>query len=211
MVNSSLRNTPGQRGVTVVELLVVVIVIAVILGFAIIQRGGVDQQLKRQNVAQELKSAFERARFDSVKRRADSPDVQAKVVVTATTFTLTTDRDQSGVLDTADDELTAFSGLNVIIAGNAGITLPVTLTYNQRGEAAAVDNTASTIDPIFFVCNVSCSSPTVANSNIVLVTPTGTVNLLAGGSDLPTYSAPGGLTNVPTNTSINNTAVVPAP
>lgn len=207
MVSYLDLKAPDQRGVTVVELLVVVVVIAVIVGFALMQRGGANEQFKRQNVAQELKSAFERARFDSVKRRADSSGIQAKVVVDQTTFTLTTDRDQNGLLETSDNEVANLSGQNIVIAGNTGITLPVTITYNQRGEATAID-AGGVIEPVFLVCNVSCASPTQANSNIVLVTPTGTVNLLAGGSPLPTFSPPGGISTVPANTSINNTAVV---
>ena len=185
-----------------------VVVIAVIAGFAMMQMGGANEQFRRQNIAQELKSAFERARFDSVKRRADNPDAQAKVVVNETTYTLTTDRNQDGVFDSTDDEVANLTGQNVVIAGDTGITLPVTIKYNQRGEITAVDATNAVIDPVFLVCNVSCSSPTQANSNILMVSRTGTVNLLAGGSELPTFSPPGGITSIPANTSINNTAVV---
>lgn len=200
-----------QGGVTVTELLVVMVIISVLAAFALLQRGGADTQLKRQNVAQELKNAFERARFDSVKRRADSSAIQARVVVDASSFTLTVDRNQDGVLDAADAQVTDISGLNVVIASYGGATLPITVSYNQRGETSAVDGSGDT-EPIFLVCNASCSSPTVSNSNIVLLTPTGTVNLLPGGGSIPTFSAPGGLTSVPAGSSINNTAAItPAP
>jgi prepilin-type N-terminal cleavage/methylation domain-containing protein len=210
MSNSS-RSNSHQSGVTVTELLVVVVVISVLAAFALIQPGATNSQLKRQNAAQELKSALERARFDSVKRRADNSAVQANVVVDTSSFTLTVDGNQDGVLNSSDALVTDISGLQVVIASEVGATLPVTISYNQRGEATASDFAGNT-DPIFLVCNVSCSSPTVSNSNIVLVTATGTVNLLPGGSEIPEFSPPGGLTTVPPGTSINNTAaIIPTP
>src|SRR5688572_33143247 len=118
-----------QDGTTVVEVLVVVIIIAVIAAFAIMQKGSANEQFQRQGLARELKVAFERARFDSVKRRADTSSIQAKVVVNAMSFTLTTDRNQDGVLDTSDDQASNISGLNIVIAGDGGITLPVTVSF----------------------------------------------------------------------------------
>ncbi len=200
-----------QAGVTVTELIVVMVVISVLAAFGLMQLGGADDQLKRQNAAQDLKSALERARFDSVKRRADTAGIQAKVVVDTTSITLSVDKNQDGVIDALDEQVTSIAGLNVVIAADVGVTLPVTVSYNQRGEAAAVD-TVGTVVPIFWICNVTCSSPTVANSNILLVTPTGTVNLLPGGSSIPTYSPPVGITNVAPGNSINNSAAVtPSP
>ena len=207
----SIRSDSRQSGVTIAELIVVMVVIAVIVGFALLQRGGADEVFKRQNAAQGLKSALERARFDSVKRRADAGAIQAKVLVNATSFTLTTDRDQDGVLNATDDQVTDISGLNVVIAGDVGATLPVTVTFNQRGEASAADASVD-VAPLFWICNVSCSAPTVTNSNILLVTPTGTVNLLPGGAAMPTFSPPGGITNVDPGNSINNyAAITPTP
>jgi prepilin-type N-terminal cleavage/methylation domain-containing protein len=207
----SFQTDPHQSGLTVAELLVVMVVIAILAGFALMQRGSADEQFKRQNAAQGLKSALERARSDSVKRRADTSAVQAKVVVGTSSITLATDKNQDGVVNSADEQVTDLSGLNVVIAGDAGVSLPVTVSYNQRGEATAVDLVGD-VAPIFWICNISCSSPTVENSNIVLVTPTGTVNLLPGGAEIPTFSPPSGITSVPPGNSINNyAAVTPSP
>lgn len=202
----TLQLDPRQSGVTVVELMVVVIVISVLAAFALIQPGGANEQFKRQNAAQELKSALERARFDSVKRRADTSAIQARVVVDATSFTLSTDKNQDGTIDSNDEQVTNIAGQNLVIEPEVG-TLPVAVTFNQRGEATATDATA-VVKSIFRVCNISCSAPTEANSNIVLVTPTGTVNLLPGGSSIPTFSAPANITTVPASNSINNSAAV---
>lgn len=198
LLKSAHRN---QAGVSVTEMLVVIVVIAIIAGFALMQRGSANVQLKRQNAAQELKVAFERARFDSVKRRTDSAH-SATVTVTPNSYTLRTyNNDVNGNPVTQTQTTNLPSG--IVIGRYDGTSLTSTdVSFSMRGE------TPSSPAPQFYVCNVSCSSPTSANSNIVLVTPTGTVNLLPGGTALPTFGVPT-MTNVSTSTGINPDAVVP--
>jgi prepilin-type N-terminal cleavage/methylation domain-containing protein len=201
-----------QSGVTLIELLVVIVIIAIVASIALMQRGSADAQFKRQNVARELKVAFERARFDSVKRRAQpeaspSPETRAKVVVDTNSYSLTTYTVDSANVSTPSTQTTDTSGQNVVIQGGTNsITLPYTIYYNQRGEA--VDINGSSISPSFYVCNATCSSPSTSTANLILVTPTGTVNLLSGGSTAPNFNAPTITTSTNTNT-INNTARLP--
>jgi prepilin-type N-terminal cleavage/methylation domain-containing protein len=196
-----------ENGATLVELIVVMVIVAIIAGIAVTQRGPANAQFQRQNVATQLKNAFERARFDSVKRRAQaSPDVRATVQVNASSYTLTTYKVDSTGTATADTLTTGTSPQNVVIAGIESVTLPFTLYYNQRGEAVDVNGTS--ISPAFYVCSVSCSSPSNSNANLLIVTPTGTVNMLSGGSRVPTFTAPL-VTTVPPSTGINNTARLP--
>ena len=206
MRNASKHPKSGQSGVTIVELLVVCVVIGIIAAFAFMQRGTADAQFKRQNVAQSLKSAFERARFDSVKRRAECDAQKAKVFIDATSFTLTTDSNQDRVLDASDNEVTDFSGQDIVISGNVDFGLPVTVVFNQRGEATLVGAGGAT-NPTFFVCNVGCGSMPNPNANIIIVTPTGTVNMLAGTAAIPVFGAPGG-TVVGTGDEINDNMVL---
>jgi Tfp pilus assembly protein FimT len=56
--------------------MVVILVLAIVSTIAIMNMGSSKIQLERQTVARELKVAFERARFDSVKRRAASAQQQ---------------------------------------------------------------------------------------------------------------------------------------
>ena len=146
-----------EAGVTVVELLVVCVVIAIIAGIAMMQRGSANEQFQRQNVARELKFAFERARFDSVKRRADATSNRAKVVVDSGSFTLTTYRTSDGITFTAEDFQTSFAAQNVVIAGQGGSSVPMTIYFDQRGET--VDSVSAAISAAFYVCNASCASP----------------------------------------------------
>ena len=209
-ISHNLRSA-DQSGVTLVELLVVIVIISIVAALALMQRGKTDVQLKRQNVARELKVALERARFDSVKRRAQSSptDARSKVTINSGSYVLTTYVVDSAGTATASTQTSDASGQNVVISGNNSITLPYVIYYNQRGEA--VDAAGTSISPSFYICQVTCSSPGSANANLVVVTPTGTVNLLSGDSSVPSFSPPG-VTVVPGGTAIRaETLVTPTP
>ena len=67
-----VHNFKAQGGFSFVELLIVVAIIAVVSTLAFFRMGTANTQFQRQNVARELKVAFERARFDSVRRHAEN-------------------------------------------------------------------------------------------------------------------------------------------
>lgn len=197
-------NRRCEAGFSLIELLVVMVIIAIVSTIALFNRGSANEQFQRQNIARELKVAFERARFDSVKRRADTSGVQAMVDVTANSFTLRTDTDQNGTLDAADDRVTDFAAQNISISSS------VTIYFNRRGEPVDINGVVLT-NVLFLVCNGTCpalGSENTANANIVLVTPTGTVNLLTGGSPVPSFSAPS-ITSVPTDSGIDSDVIIP--
>ena len=206
----------ADRGLSIVELLIVIVIISIVGGIALMQTGTPNRQLKRQNVARELKVALERARFDSVKRRATSAaavtdDTRARVIITANSYTLVTDNNRNGdlvnddgTMESTDASTISLAGQDIVIAGN-GIVLPVTVLFNQRGEAMMGGGGTN---PIFYVCNVDCSSPTANNANLLLVTPTGTVNLLAGNASPPSF-ANANVTTVPVATGVSNTVALP--
>ncbi|MBA3352179.1 MAG: prepilin-type N-terminal cleavage/methylation domain-containing protein [Blastocatellia bacterium] len=200
-----VRSNSHESGVTFIELLVVIVIISIVAALALMQRPSANEQFKRQNAARELKVAFERARFDSVKRRAEGV-LQASVTVTTNSYTLSTDvnPNATGLESVASD----LSGANITIAGFTSMTLPVTVTFDRRGEASAVDGSGY-VNPQFLVCNGTCPvTPTSSTANIVLVTPTGTVNLLAGNATPPTF-ANANVTSIPTTTGISNMVSLP--
>jgi prepilin-type N-terminal cleavage/methylation domain-containing protein len=193
----------SQSGVSLVELLVVIIVIAIVASMALLQRGSAQAQFQRQNISRELKTAFERARFDSVKRRAECPAAQAKVTVYVDHFILTTYQIQSGTL-TAVNETNNFSGS--VISTNGNTTPEVVVSFDQRGEVSAT-RSASAIAPVFNICNgTTCSGAGVSTADTVLISRTGTVNLLAGLASGPSFGAPGGTASV--TDSVNTNLVI---
>lgn len=200
----------SQAGFSLVELLVVTLVIAIVASLALLQRGSANQQFQRQNASRELKTALERARFDSVKRRADpggSPAVPASYVVVevvsgVTQLTLYTDNNQDGdVSDAGDAVVTPFAS-GITVTPRSGLSLPLTISFNRRGEP-------SVSNANMLVCNVSCdfNNDTPATADIVLVTATGTVNILPGGSAIPTFAAPA-VTSIGTGTAIRSEAYI---
>ncbi|NNE66161.1 MAG: type II secretion system protein [Pyrinomonadaceae bacterium] len=203
------RKLTGESGVTLPELLMVTAIIAVVSTLALMQLGASRDQLRRQTVAQTFKQAFERARFDSVKRRVEVGN-SAHLIVSATSYSLVIDANNNGVTtDATDTILTDFSAQSITITGDS-MTFPVTVTFDKRGEVIAKDATDTVVNPIFLVCNGTCSfsNDSTSNANIVLVTPTGTVNLLNGGSGVPTF-APPAITNVSTGTGIRPDVTLP--
>ena len=201
-----------QNGVSLVELIIVILVIAIISTIALMNIATPKKQLQRQNVAQGLKVAFERARFDSVKRRAISTSEQAHVTIDTTSYTLVTDVNQDGDLSDAGDSLTANFAAEAVSVNSTTLTFPVTVYFNKRGEV--VDSAGVSMSPSFLVCNPSCdvsggnSNANSSNASLVLVTPTGTVNLLSGGSSAPVFSAPANISNVPGTTAIKDATII---
>jgi prepilin-type N-terminal cleavage/methylation domain-containing protein len=201
-MDDRFQSNSHQSGITLMELLVVIVVISVLAGFALMQRGAANQQLTRQNVAQQLKSAFERARFDSVKRRAVGSSEEAKVTITPTSYTLRIYNDDVNGLPVGVDSVTTLPAGIVIGLHDGSALTSQEVTFNMRGE------TPSSPLPEFYVCNVDCTSPNNSKANLVIVTFTGTVNLLSGDADLPTFGLPT-ITNVNSSTGINPDTVIP--
>jgi len=182
---------------------VVVLVIAIVASMALLQFGSTRAQFQRQTISRELKSAFERARFDSVKRRAECAAAQATVTVHSDHFILTTYQNQGGIL-TAFNETTNFS--DSVISTNGNITPEVVVSFDQRGEVSAT-RSAAAIAPVFNICNGStCSGAGVSTADTVLISRTGTVNLLAGIASGPSFGEPGG--SAPVTDSINTNLVI---
>jgi prepilin-type N-terminal cleavage/methylation domain-containing protein len=202
-VSAVKRKVSSESGLSLVELMVVLVIIGVVASLALFTPGNANNILKRQNGSRQLKEALERARFDSVKRRADGTAEfpYAKVEVRSDRFILTTFSIVPGAPGVAKTrEVLLPSG--VIINHYSSGTLPMTINFNRRGE------TSGGI-PQFRVCNVSCSSPTDATSDILVVTPTGTVDLLSGSSSIPSFANPTLVGNPTAGESINNQVVVP--
>jgi prepilin-type N-terminal cleavage/methylation domain-containing protein len=206
MKNKLHNINDDQMGFSFIELLIVIAIIAVVASLAFMKMGTANTQFQRQNVARELKVAFERARFDSVKRHAEGPNpagtpMPATVVVDTNSYTLNTDSNRDGTYETL---VTDFAAQNITIAGYAAMTLPITVSFDMRGEVT----TTGVVNPQFLVCNVSCSAPTSSNANLLLVTLTGTVNLLGGGETPPTFGSAN--VSVVSNTSgISNVVRLP--
>ena len=204
-------NHKPQDGVTLIEVLVVLAIMAIIAGFAVAQFGNSKANFQRQNVARELKVNLERARFDSVKRRPDdnNDNEKSKVVIeSATSFTVSLDFNQDGVVSNAEKRIIDFGymdGINIV--GN-NFVFPVTIKFDRRGHIT-VDGTGSNINPSFIICDRGCTFETANNENSskVFVSTTGTVTMTGGGESETTSNNPA-ISNVDPCNNVNNWVTV---
>ena len=186
----------SQAGFSIIELLIVITIAAVLTTFAIVRFAGARENFQRQTVAREFKNSLERARFDSVKRRpASTSDMSVVRVLSATSFSYTTDRNQNGVIDGSAETLTIdFSqrASGVRIMGEGFFVFPITISFDRRGQIRVRNGWDIAITPTFYFCDRGCTPSTAnsANSNIVHVSPTGTVAMMQGGDTVPTFSNP---------------------
>ncbi len=194
--------------------MIVLVIMSIIVTFAVARFGSANTNFKRQNISRELKVNLERARFDSVKRRAEvvgTVDSRAEVKITSpTSFTVKTDINQNGTLDASDTKTINFAGqsnIKIVDRDNDGKQLfdfPVTIKFDRYGRIEAKDRLAKDITPLFTISTDEAANISAANADVIYVSPSGTVAMLKGGESNPTFTSPAGITVVPVDTQINN-------
>lgn len=216
MASENRSHVQGESGLTLVEVLIVVVIIMVVALIPLLSIQSSKTVFERQNFARELKSALERARFDSVKRRAADSGIQARVVIRENGFDLITFAKPAGVSAASTEMGEVVTTMMIEEQGTVfshpssdiGTDFPVTISFNERGEAIAVDGAGNLLaSPAVVICAGQCSSFGRANSNILAISKAGTVNLLAGDMAIPTFVAPQ-ITTVDSGNGINRLLVV---
>lgn len=134
--NTCAHKAPGrnaERGVSIVEILIVITMIGVVTAFAVMQITGAQQSMRLSNSAREFMSWLDKTRLDSVRRHAAGTSTSGMASVkinSATSYTVTIDQDGDGTLDPAR----TFTIPGTHGAAFAGITIPATIYYNWRGR-----------------------------------------------------------------------------
>lgn len=204
-----MKETDSPKGFSLLELLIVIVIVGIVAVMAMTQFGRTDTRIQRQNIARELKIYLERARFDSVKRRATNQADMARVVITSgTAFNVTTDMNVNGTIDTADTRFMSLNGRTD--ARITGVTFPVTILFDHRGQAIALNSSLAEIPiPTFTICDAGCTTANADanNSTVIAITPTGTIAMLNGGSALSNINIPN-VTSVSGNYNVSNLVYV---
>lgn len=201
--------TASQSGKSVIEMIIVLVVAGILVTFAAARLGNSQNNLKRQNIARELKVSLERARFDSVKRRPSQESEMSSVVIdSSSAFTVRTDLNQNGVIDASETKQISFSGTVTRIIGN-NLALPMTVRFNRFGQIIVRNSAGVLISPPDLIICENCTLATadVSNANTISISPTGTVSMSAGSQTQVSVSDPD-VTNVDQNTEIKSSVTV---
>src|SRR5215213_7957667 len=200
----------AQSGKTLVEMIIVLAVGGILVSMAVTRMINAQSNLERQNLAREFKVNLERARFDAVKRRAlDLADMTRITINTETSYKVLIDLNQNGSLETTEERTISFSDRSNVKILGTDLVFPVTIRFDRFGNTTTVNGSGDTISPVFTFCEGECTleTATVANSNIISLSSTGTVAMLNGGETLPTFEDPT-VTAVNTGTAVNDWVVV---
>src|SRR3954471_15661457 len=73
--------TRGERGVSIIEILIVALMIMIVAAFAVMQIGAAQRAMRLTNSAREFLGWLEKARLDSVRRHAMSNGEMASITL----------------------------------------------------------------------------------------------------------------------------------
>lgn len=124
-------NRRRERGISIIELLIVVAMIGVVTAFAVMQIAGAQRAMRLTNSAREFMAWLEKARVDSVRRHPMSKSEMALVKITsANTYVVKIDQNGDGQLD---------PDLTITIPAEhgtsfSGVTVPLEIYFNWRGR-----------------------------------------------------------------------------
>src|SRR5688572_29048736 len=170
------RSYESQNGYSMIEILVVISVVIVIAAIAVLALGSSPQKIDRQNIAKEFKVALERARYDSVRRRASVCSDMARIEITsATAFNIVTDVNQNGLLSGDETRTVNFgSRSRVRIVDDPLPVFPIIIRFDRRGHTSSGACGAETaVEATTVFCESPCTglSANATNSSIVFVSP----------------------------------------
>lgn len=183
----------SESGVSILEVLIVLVIGAILISVTVAQFGNSKVQLQRQNIAREFKNNLERCRFDSVRRRAvDINNMSRIVILSQTKYEVWLDSNSDGIIESGEVRTVDFTGRSEAKLLVSSTSLPITVRFNQRGHITT-DSAGTSVFPLFTICSGICTMATTVtpeNSNVISISPTGTVAMLYGGDVIPPLAAP---------------------
>jgi Tfp pilus assembly protein FimT len=166
--NTSVQKTlgkRGERGVSIVEILIVVTMVGVVSAFAVMQIAGAQRAMRLSNSAREFTSWLDKTRLDSVRRHAVGGEMANVTITSANTYTVKIDQDGDGTLDEA--RTISFPATHGAVF--AGVTFPTVIYYDWRGRA--VDNGGNLLNLSFSLQDSG------GNTNPIILRGTGDTSL----------------------------------
>ena len=173
----------SQAGFSLIELFIVLVIIGVLTTLSIMQFGRSKTDFARQRIVSEFKINLERARFDSVKRRAEDPTQRARVRLDGpASFSVAVDFDSDGTLLPAETRRVDFdvsSGAQIRVSNIDPSRYPITISFDRRGHVTTTDIAGIAVNPLFTICS-DCTGAT-PDVTVLSVSTSGTVAILRNG------------------------------
>ena len=122
----------NERGISIVELIIVIAMIGVVTAFAVMKIAAAQRAARLTNASREFIGWLEKARTDSIRRHAMSPlqDMATVKILSANTYSVTIDQNGDGVLDAARIIVTP----STHGATFTGVDVSTSIHYNWRGR-----------------------------------------------------------------------------
>jgi len=167
------------------ELLIVLAILAVLTTLAIANFRSSKVDLERQAISREFKVYLERARFDSVKRRAVNTADQANLVLTGpSSFTAQIDFDEDRVLRANETRVVDFAqrSRTQILVSDVGLSYPITIRFDRRGHVTATNGVGAVVDPVMFtICSSTDCTAASTTRTVIALSSSGTVSVMRDG------------------------------
>src|SRR4029078_9730127 len=105
--NSKQQRTSAERGITIIQLVVVFLLVGIVASFGLIGMTRARASMRLSGAAREYAAYIEKARVHSVRRHADTLDQAASVAINdnRTSYVATLDFDGNGTMDTRTIQL----------------------------------------------------------------------------------------------------------
>ena len=143
----------SDRGFSLLELFIVMTMLTIVTTFALMRFAQAQQGMRRANSARELIAYLEKARLDSIRRRAIVPAQMARVTInSASSYTIVIDSNGDGTLDPAR---------TVNIPAGQGTftgTMPKLIMFNWRGRTVDNANNPSQALPVLLTNSYGTST-----------------------------------------------------
>ena len=123
----------GEKGFSLLQLIIVLAVAAIVTGFTVVSIQGARRQLRLANSGRQFASYLEKARGDSVRRRAQPGNESSVQALNTKTYRVTMGFNGSSTLSSRDFDLES---------GVEFQTDPTTVTFNWRGRPTSGGETA---------------------------------------------------------------------
>jgi Tfp pilus assembly protein FimT len=184
-ITARLRS--GERGISVLELVLVVAIIGIVSTFAYSRITAAQQAMRVTNSARNFTGFLQKARIDSIRRHAMTAATQGKAVISSggTSYTISTDPDGNGTIDTVRQLQPGVTFSAFLVDNVTAAVLPVTITFDWRGKATAIDSNNAAVGSVGLT---NQNDNGTSNSNRVTVSVWGDASISQGDSGQSSFS-----------------------